>query len=661
MRRSNLSQYLQWLQQHRALDFIPDHFDAASFDFEPQGRNHTLYQALWQWSVDRPADFWRSVWDYFEVISHSPARAVLSDLRMPGAKWFEGATLNYAEHVFRQKHTQRPAIIYRDERRELQEISWAELERQTAAIAAFLRASGVSRGDRVAAYLPNSPHAVAAVLATMSIGAVWSSCSPDFGAGSVADRFVQIQPKVLLAVDGYTYNGKPFDKIPVVQELCGLLPGLEQVILIPFLNETVDTAQIPKSVHWQEVLRTPAGDLHFEPLPFDHPIWILYSSGTTGVPKAITHGHGGNLLEHLKYLHFHNDVHPGERFFWYSTTGWMMWNFTLAALLTGATIVLYDGSPAYPDLNVLWDVAEKSRITHFGTSAPFLVSCMKAGLAPGRQFDLSGLRSIGSTGSPLPPEAFEWVYGNIKPELWLSSMAGGTDVCTAWVGGNPLLPVYRGEIQCRCLGCAMESWSEEGSPVTAGTVGEMVVTKPMPSMPVFFWNDPDGSKYGGSYFEHFPGVWRHGDWLNITERDTLVILGRSDATLNRQGVRIGTAEIYRALDKIPEIRDSLIVNLEKSDGSDWMPLFVALQHGQTLDDTLKQKIRTILRETYSPRHVPDDIIAVPDIPYTISGKKMETPVKRILLRQPPEKAYNRDSMKNPESMDTFLTLAAALT
>jgi acetoacetyl-CoA synthetase len=657
MRQTQLAHYLHWLSQHRDLHLIPTDFDPVTFDFDQSERVQTLYQALWQWSVDQPGDFWQSIWDYFGVISHSPAQTALADARMPGARWFEGATLNYAEHVFRQKNAQRPAIVYGDERRALQEISWAELEQQTAAFAAFLRASGVGRGDRVAAYLPNSPHAIVGALATMAIGAVWSSCSPDFGAGSVADRFVQIQPKVLLATDGYTYNGKSFDKIPVVQELCTLLPGLEKVVLIPFLHETTPADAIPGAVRWEDALATPAGGLQFEAVPFDHPLWILYSSGTTGAPKAITHGHGGNLLEHLKYLHFHNDVHPGERFFWYSTTGWMMWNFTLAALLSGATIVLYDGSPAYPDLNALWAFAEKSRITHFGTSAPFLVSCMKAGLSPGRDFDLSALRSIGSTGSPLPPEAFAWVYEQVRADLWLSSMAGGTDVCTAWVGGNPLLPVYRGEIQCRCLGCAMESWGETGAPVPAGEVGEMVVTKPMPSMPVYFWNDPGNKKYAGSYFEHFPGVWRHGDWLQISARNTVVILGRSDATLNRQGVRIGTAEIYRALDQIREIRDSLIVNLEKPDGSDWMPLFVVLQPDCALDDALRQQIKKTLRDTYSPRHVPDEIIPVPDIPYTISGKKMETPVKRILLGQAPEKVFTRDSMKNPESMDFFIARA----
>ncbi len=637
---AHLTRYLDWLERHKNLEF-PD------------------YKALYDWSItDLPA-FWQSLWEYFGVKSHTPYTAVLSGPEMPDYAWFSGATLNYAEHIFRQKTTAHPAILFQSERHALTAISWAELEHQTANVAHYFRTIGIQSGDRVAAYLPNSPHAIIAALAALSLGAVWSSCSPDFGAASVADRFAQIRPKVLIAVDGYAYGGKSFDKRDTVQELCDLLPGLEHVVFIPFLDENARLETAKPTVYWHEIAMAPANPpaLQFEPLPFAHPIWILYSSGTTGVPKAITHSHGGNLLEHLKYLYFHNDVHAGERFFWFSTTGWMMWNFTLGALLTGSTIVLYDGSPGYPNLDVLWELAEKARIAHFGTSAPFLVSCMKSGLIPGDKFDLTALRSIGSTGSPLPPEAFGWVYKNIKADVWLSSMAGGTDVCTAWVGGNPLLPVYEGEIQCRCLGCAMESWDEQGHAVPAGAVGEMVVTKPMPSMPVYFWNDPDGSKYRNSYFDTYPGVWRHCDWLCITPRDSVVILGRSDATLNRQGVRIGTAEIYRAMDKIPELRDTLIVNLEQPDGSDWMPLFVTLVAGCALDDALKTKIRQTLRTAYSPRHVPDDIIEVPDIPVTISGKKMETPVKKILQRKPLDKAYNRDSMKNPEAMDFFLELA----
>jgi acetoacetyl-CoA synthetase len=651
---SRLTAYFQWLQERNLFTPPETTFDPEGIALDACDYNHAIYTALYQWSVEYPADFWESLWQYFRIISHSPYSSVLQHPEMPGARWFEGATLNYAEHIFRQGTPARPAIVFKNENQGLQEISWAELEKSTASMAAFLRACGVQKGDRVAAFLPNIPHAIVAVLACMSVGAVWSSSSPDFGAGSVADRFVQIAPKVLLTVDGYRYNGKPFDKQTVVQEIRSLLPSLERVILIPYLNPA---ATLPGTTLWEEVMAMPGGALTFEHLPFDHPIWVLYSSGTTGVPKAITHSHGGNLLEHLKYLHFHNDVQAGERFFWFSTTGWMMWNFTLAALLAEATIVLYDGSPGYPDLSGLWALADQARITHFGTSAPFIVSCMKAGLEPGNNHDLSALRSIGSTGSPLPPEAFAYVYDKIGAGIWLSSMAGGTDVCTAWVGGNPWLPVYQGEIQCRCLGCAMESWGDDGRPVPPDEMGEMVVTKPMPSMPVFFWNDPDGSKYRGSYFENFPGIWRHGDWLRITPRDTLVILGRSDATLNRQGVRIGTAEIYRALDKIPEIKDSLIINVERPDGSDWMPLFVLLAPGAVLDEPLKTKIRHTLRSEYSPRHVPDEILLAPDIPYTISGKKMETPVKRVFLHQPLDKAFHKDSMRNPESMAFYIEMA----
>ncbi|MEO1258070.1 MAG: acetoacetate--CoA ligase [Bacteroidota bacterium] len=637
--QSHLRDYQSWLDKKKGLSF-PD------------------YQSLWQWSIDHVADFWESLWEYFDIISHSPYQKVLSGT-MPEAKWFEGATLNYAEHVFRRRNDQQPAIIFASEKYDIHEFSWEEMQSQVASMAAFLKAKGVKKGDRVAAFLPNIPEATYAFLAAASIGATWSSCSPDFGANSVADRFSQIEPKVLFACDGYTYNGKPHDKTLIVKELCEKLPSVERLIIIPyldaersaaFINESPD---LPGAVLWNDTFRT-GQSIQFEPVPFDHPIYVLYSSGTTGIPKAITHSHGGNLLEHLKYLHFHNDVHPGERFFWFSTTGWMMWNFVNASFLAGATVVLFEGSPGFPNLSRLWKFAEEARINHFGTSAPFLTACMKKGLQPGATFDLTHLRSIGSTGAPLPPEAFEWVYESVKKDLWLCSMAGGTDICTAWVGGCPTRPVIKGEIQCRCLGACLEAWNEAGDPVT-GEVGELIVTQPMPSMPIFFWGDENHARYKASYFEMYPGVWRHGDWIEVTENDGLIIHGRSDATLNRGGVRIGTAEIYNAVNKVDAVKDSLIVNLELAGGRDYMPLFVLLNENEQLDDGLKKKIRTTLRSEYSPRHVPDAIIEVPDIPYTISGKKLEAPVKKILMGKSVEKAANKDSMRNPGSLEFFIS------
>lgn len=632
--RAHLTHYRLWLQKEKGLSFAD-------------------YQALWAWSVEAPAAFWESIWQYFQITSQTPYIEVLSDDPMPDARWFEGSELNYAEHIFKSYNETHPALIFQSERHPLTEISWAALQSQVAALSAYLRSLGVRAGDRVVAYLPNIPEATVAFLATCTLGAVWSSCSPDFGVSSVLDRFQQIEPKIFIAVDGYQYNGKVFDKMEAVRQLCSQLPSLEKVILISYLQPDVDIAGVPNSINWSEVVENQEAVLIFEAVPFDHPIWVLYSSGTTGLPKAITHSHGGVLLEHYKYLAFHNDVHPGERFFWFSTTGWMMWNFVQASLLLGATAVLYDGSPGYPNLEVLWQFTAAARIHHFGTSAPFLVACMKAGLNPGKQFNISHLYSIGSTGSPLPPEAFDWVYQNVKSDIWLCSMSGGTDVCTAFVGGNPLEPVYEGEIQCRALGCALYAYDEMGNAIT-DEVGEMVITKPMPSMPIYFWNDANKQKYLDSYFDLFTGVWRHGDWVRVTSRGTLVIYGRSDATLNRQGVRIGTSEIYNALDKVKEIKDSLIVNLELEGGRHYMPLFVVLDEGTILNHDLKNKINQTLKTAYSPRHVPDEIFEVPDIPYTISGKKMEAPVKKILLGFPIGRAANQDSMRNPDALQFFI-------
>lgn len=637
IQNSQLQRFIIWLNKNKGLVFED-------------------YASVWQWSVKHPAAFWESVWQFFEVKSYTPYTQVLSADPMPHTRWFEGSALNYAEHLFRYSNKDQPAIIFQSEQQGLTSISWEELQQQVASLAAYLKSLGVKQGDRIVAYLPNIPAATVAFMATCSLGAVWSSCSPDFGVNSVLDRFRQIEPKVLIAVDGYSYNGKSFDRLQAVQQLCASLPTLEKVVLVPYLNKNASLDGMENGINWLETIADTQAELHFEPVAFDHPIWVLYSSGTTGLPKAITHSHGGVLLEHYKYLAFHNDVHPGERFFWFSTTGWMMWNFVQAAFLVGATIVLYDGSPAYPNLNVLWEFAQQAKINHFGTSAPYLVACMKEGLQPGKTFDLSALRSIGSTGSPLPPEAFDWVYEHVKSDLWLCSMSGGTDVCTAFVGGCPFEPVYEGEIQCRALGCALMAWNEAGQAVV-GEVGEMVITEPMPSMPVYFWNDPEGHRYTESYFEMYPGVWRHGDWVRITERGSLVIYGRSDATLNRHGVRIGTAEVYNAINKVPEVRDCLVVNLELEGGRHYMPLFVVLQPGIQLDDTLCQKINSALRTEYSPRHVPDEILEVPDIPYTISGKKLEAPVKKILLGMPIDKAANRGAMRNPESLAFFVEMA----
>ena len=632
---SNLRDYQRWLAREKGL-----HFDD--------------YSDIWQWSIDQPAEFWESLWTYFDIEEHAPYRSVLSGMEMPGARWFEGATLNYAEHIFRMRSDDRPALLFASERQPVREVGWPELEQSVLSLQAELIKRGIGKGDRVAAYLPNIPEAIVSFLAVNSIGAIWSCCSPDFGVNTVIDRFEQIEPAVLIAADGYQYNGKPYNRLIEVQQIRDAISSIEHTILVSYLDAD---ARLLHATPWAEIIDTQtAGLLAFAPVPFEHPIWVLYSSGTTGKPKAITHAHGGVLLEHLKYMAFHNDVHEGEHFFWFTTTGWMMWNFLQASMLLGAVPVLYDGSPGYPDLNVLWKLAETLPIHHFGTSAPYLIACMKQELEPGRQCDLSQLRSIGSTGAPLPAEAFDWVYEFVSDDVWLCSMSGGTDVCTAFVGGCPYEPVYRGAIQCRGLGCAMKAYGENGEAVI-GSLGEMVVEKPMPSMPVFFWNDPGDERYRASYFEKYPGKWRHGDWIKIFENGSLVIQGRSDATLNRKGVRIGTAEIYSILDGVDGIRDSLILNLEKADGSDVMPLFVVLESGAQLDEALIATIKQSLREKGSPRHVPDLIIEAPDIPYTLSGKKMEVPIKKILLGMDASKNMNQDAVRNPVAVAFFAEIA----
>jgi acetoacetyl-CoA synthetase len=636
MRASVMQRYIDWLAQTRGVTFAD-------------------YHALWRWSVTELSDFWQSIWDFFDIQATTQPHAVLADARMPGAVWFPGATLNYAAHAFRHASADRPAILFQSEGGTLQTLTWAELQRQVASVAAHLEMLGVRRGDRVAAVLPDTPHAVIAFLACASLGAIWSSCSPEMGVASVADRFRQIEPRVLIAVDGYRYGGRAFDRRAALAELRSALTSVEHVVIVPYLDPD---AQVADTIPWNECLRHDAS-LRFEPVPFDHPLWILYSSGTTGLPKPIVQGHGGILLEHLKSLALHLDLGPQDRFFWFTTTGWMMWNFLTSGLLVGSTLLLYDGNPAWPDMHALWRFAADTRMTLFGTSAAYLTACRKANIAPGTTFDLSSLRAIGSTGSPLPVEGFRWVYERVRRDLWLVSLSGGTDVCTAFVGGCPLLPVTAGEIQCRCLGARVDVFDEQGNSLV-GDVGELVVTAPLPSMPLFFWGDADGSRYRTSYFDVYPGVWRHGDWVKLTERGTLVIYGRSDSTINRHGVRMGTSEMYRAVEGIAEVRDSLVIDLENPDGTATMYLFVALEAGVTLDDALKERIRATIRAALSPRHVPDVIIAIPDVPRTLNGKKLEVPIKKILRGVPPEKAANRDAMANPETLDVFVELAARL-
>ena len=637
---SNIRAYMRWLETTRGLRFA-------------------TYDELWRWSVADLEAFWESLWEYFQIRSVTPYTRVLSSHTMPGARWFEGATLNYVEHVFRRATPDHPAALFQSERQPLMPISWADLERQVASVAAALRGLGVGPGDRVVGYVPNVPQALVAFLAAASLGAVWSSCSPDFGSPSVIDRFKQIEPKVLVAVDGYQYGGKPFDRRAVVAEIQAALPTLEATIFVPYLDPQVAPAGLSgRILAWDEALATP-GELRYEPVPFEHPLWVLYSSGTTGLPKPIVQSQGGILIQHLKELHLHLNLKPGDRFFWYTTTGWMMWNLLIGGLLVGATVLLYDGSPAYPDMGALWRFAEESRMTFFGTSAGYITALMKSDVAPGRQYDLSALVGIGSTGSPLPPEGFEWVYAHVKSDLWLASISGGTDVCGCFIAGAPILPVYSGELQCRALGVNAQAYDTDGNSVI-GVMGELVVTEPMPSMPIYFWNDPDGRRYRESYFEMYPGTWRHGDWVVINERGGVVIYGRSDSTINRQGVRMGSSEIYRVVEGLPEVLDSLVVDLEGLGGASYMPLFVVLREGVELDATLERKIKDAIRTALSPRHVPDAIFAVPDVPRTLSGKKLEVPVKKILMGVPVERAANPDSLRNPELLPFFVDLAAKL-
>jgi acetoacetyl-CoA synthetase len=624
--RATITRYRNWLEQSHGLHFAE-------------------YNDLWQWSVDDLEGFWASINEFFEIRFEAPGSRVLADSSMPGAEWLPGAQLSYAEHIFRGKAPGAVALRHASELRSVDEWTWDTLSTQTAAIASGLRALGVESGDRVVAYMPNIPETVAAFLACASIGAVWSSAAPEFGARSVTDRFAQIEPNVMLAVDGYRYGGKDFDKRSAVQEIARSIPSLERVVTLGYLDGS----------GWEDGFLG-SGSLEFAPLPFDHPLWVLYSSGTTGLPKPIVHGQGGILLEQMKKAHLHLDAQADDRLFWFTTTGWMMWNFLVGVLLTDASIVLFDGNPGHPDLDTLWELASQTRMTCFGTSAAFIASCMKASVSPAQGRDLSALRAVGSTGSPLTPEGFRWIYDQLGSDTWLFSTSGGTDMCTAFVGGVPTLPVYLGELQARSLGASVEAWDPDGRSLV-DEVGELVITKPMPSMPIYFWGDSSGERLRESYFEMYPGVWRHGDWIEITSRETAIIYGRSDSTINRGGVRMGTSEIYRAVLSVDSVVDALVVDLPRPGTDGWMPLFVVLRSGVSLDDELVGEIRRRVREDCSPRHVPDEIREIAEVPRTLSGKVLEVPVKRILTGTAVEEAASRESLANPEALDVFVEMA----
>lgn len=631
---ARLTDYQRWLSAEKGLAFDD-------------------YQSLWAWSVEHLEDFYESLWRYFDIRHSAPYERVLDGLTMPGAKWFEGARLNLAEQVFRhhEHEPDRPAILSRSELRGLDTLTWGELRGRIAALADSLRRLGVGPGDRVVAYLPNLPETMVAFFAVSSLGAIWSSCSPDMGTRSVLDRFRQIDPKVMIAVDGYRYGGKDFDRLTVVDGLRDQLPTLEKVVLLPYLNAD---ARLDGALLWDDLVSHEAS-MRFEQVPFDHPLWVVYSSGTTGMPKPIVHGHGGALLEGLQDHALQLDLGPRDRYMWFTTTGWIMWNSQMSGLLTGATICLYDGNPGYPDLGTLWRFAEETEMTFFGAGAAYFLNCKKADIRPGDWVDTGRIRSIGATGSPLPEEGYRWLMEQFD-DVMIAAISGGTDVASAYVGASPTLPVFAGEMQCRYLGTAVYAMGDDGE-LLDDEVGELVVTKPMPSMPLYFWNDEGGERYRDSYFDVFPGIWRHGDWIRITPRGGAIIYGRSDTTINRHGIRMGTAEIYRVVEEFDEVLDSLVVDLEYLGRESYMPLFVVLREGVTLDEGLSGRIKAAIRDQLSARHVPNDIIAAPDVPRTLTGKKMELPIKKLLLGQTIDKVANPDAMANPDSIAFYSDFA----
>ncbi|HEY6017740.1 MAG TPA: acetoacetate--CoA ligase [Gaiellaceae bacterium] len=629
--RTELGRYLGWLAAERGLE-LPD------------------YEALWRWSTTDLEAFWASVWDFFGVRAHAPYERVLASRAMPGAEWFPGARLNYAEHMLgRDEDAGAVAVLAYSQTRDPVELTFGDLRDQVARARAGLQRLGVGPGDRVVAYLPNIPETLVAFLAAASLGAVWATCPPEFGVRSVVDRLGQLGPKLLLAVAGYRYGETLVDRRGQVTAIRERLPSLEAVVEVPYAG-----GPLPDAVSWDDLLAEP-GPLEFEPVPFAHPLYVLFSSGTTGLPKAIVHGHGGILLEHLKNHALSWDLRPGDRLQWFTTTAWMMWNALVSALLLRASIVMVDGNPAYPDLSAQWRLAEHAVPTLLGLSPAYALACRKQGLQPGRDFDLSSIRTIGVAGSPLPLEGFEWIYEQVDPSVLLNVGSGGTDLCTGIVQGCPLLPVYAGEMAGRCLGVAADAFGPDGKPVV-GELGELVITEPMPSMPVAFWDDPDGAKLRAAYFDHFPGVWRHGDWIVFSERGSSVITGRSDATLNRGGVRLGTSEFYSVVEELDEVLESLVVHLPDEDE---LLLFVVLREGVELDDALRRRIAGALRDALSPRHAPDSIVAVAAIPQTLTGKRLELPVKRILEGAAVGDVVSRDALADPAAIDPFVAYAEA--
>jgi acetoacetyl-CoA synthetase len=646
-RASNMHQFMQWLAQHRGHAFAD-------------------YESLWQWSVRDLEGFWSAIWDYFEIRSTTPWQTIVDRRSMPGARWFVGAQVNFTEHLLRHEEKAAPdeaALLHLSELRpQLAAMSWHELGAKVRKLATRLRRLGLARGDRVVAYMPNIPETAIAMMAVTAIGAIWASAAPEFGTRTVLDRFGQIKPRLMFVADGYRFAGKDFHRRSEIADIVAGLPDLETLVYLPYLSTEAPAPNFEgiTTLAWDDLFDGPEiarESFEYDRVPHDHPLWILFSSGTTGLPKAIVHSHVGILLEQMKGTAFHVNLSARSRMFFYSTTGWVMWNALISAMLQGSSIVLFDGHPAYPDPSLLWRLAAESRATAFGASPTFVLNMQKLGLRPGEIFDLSAIDTVLCTGSPATPETFAWFYESVKRDLWMTSQSGGTEICGGLVGAVPFLPVRAGEIQARCLGMDVHAWSETGEEVIE-TIGELVLTSPAPSMPLYFWNDADGRRYHESYFDVFPGVWRHGDFIKITNSGSSYIYGRSDATLNRYGVRIGSAEIYRCLDLAPKVADSLIVCVELDGGAFYMPLFVRLKEGAVLDDSLRKEINESLRNECSPRHVPDEIIAVPAIPYTLTGKKMEVPVRKLLLGQPAEKVAARDAMMDPDALDWFAAFAA---